>query len=580
MLSQNIGEFKSHVLMAFRAGANDATMRDEAFALAQRALANDAASALAKSSVRFGAGNDALGALVREQQDLALRREAADLQLLAAFGNVDKAAAAALHAEEARLDAQLDVLANRLVTEFPEYAELANPEPLTIAQTQALLEPDELLVQFLDLPQVGRTPETSFAWAITRTSAKWVEIPLGAWALFERVVALRCGLDATAWRDGGALCQKLLGVNYPDPANPLPFDLARAHELYHALFGQFADLIRGKRLLIAPSGALTALPFQVLVTEKPALAIPANWGGYRGVKWLGRQHAITVLPSVASLKALRMRNKLGAAREPFIGFGDPALVGAPNCPKTTVPKYCPGEAVAAARPASSLGAAIVAALGEYFRGGLADVDAVRKLCPLPDTAHELKCVAKSLGAPPERVTTGKAATETAVKAAPLKRYRIVHFATHGLLSAETSKFGKGLAEPALVLTPPTVASDADDGLLTASEITQLKLDADWVVLSACNTAGGQKAGAEALSGLARAFFYAGARTLLVSHWEVDSNAATMLTSGAFKELRAAPAIGPAQALRLSMLALMSDKQHPWNAHPAFWAPFALVGGGW
>ena len=108
----------------------------------------------------------------------------------------------------------------------------------------------------------------------------------------------------------------------------------------------------------------------------------------------------------------------------------------------------------------------------------------------------------------------------------LAQARIMHFATHGLVTGEIG----GLAEPALVLTPPAEATAADDGLLTASEVSSLHLDADWVILSACNTAAGESGNAEALSGLARSFFYAGARALLVSHWPVNSEAAVALTT--------------------------------------------------
>jgi CHAT domain-containing protein len=176
-------------------------------------------------------------------------------------------------------------------------------------------------------------------------------------------------------------------------------------------------------------------------------------------------------------------------------------------------------------------------------------------------------------------------TETAVKTMPVDRYRVVHFATHGLLAGETAKLAKERAEPALVFSPPDTATEEDDGLLTASEVAGLKLDADWVVMSACNTAAGGgkeksgEPGAEALSGLAKAFFYAGARALLVSHWPVDSYAATMLTSRTFAEMKKETGVGRSEAFRRAMLALIGDKDRPWAAHPAVWAPFVVVGEG-
>jgi CHAT domain-containing protein len=145
---------------------------------------------------------------------------------------------------------------------------------------------------------------------------------------------------------------------------------------------------------------------------------------------------------------------------------------------------------------------------------------------------------------------------------------------HGAVAGQVSR----ASEPGLILTPPEQASETDDGYLSASEIAGLKLDADWVILSACNTAAGGASGAEALSGLARAFFYAGARSLLVSHWEVASDATVKLITKAVDELRRDPKIGRAEALRRSMLSMI-DTGKDYEAHPAFWAPFVLVGEG-
>ena len=166
------------------------------------------------------------------------------------------------------------------------------------------------------------------------------------------------------------------------------------------------------------------------------------------------------------------------------------------------------------------------------------------------------------GAPDSAVYLGARATEATVKAlsasGALAQARIVHFATHGLLAGEIQMLSSTKAEPALILTPPEKATEQDDGLLTASEIAQLKLNADWVVLSACNTASAAEDGdnAEALSGLARAFFYAGARALLVSHWAVNSEATVKLITKAFDALREDSSIGRAEALRRSMLAMI------------------------
>jgi CHAT domain-containing protein len=155
--------------------------------------------------------------------------------------------------------------------------------------------------------------------------------------------------------------------------------------------------------------------------------------------------------------------------------------------------------------------------------------------------------------------------------------RVIAFATHAGVAGELP----GLAEPALVLTPPAGASETDDGLLTVSEAAGLRLDADLVVLSACNTAAPDGTpGAAGLSGLAKAFVHAGSRSLLVSHWAVLSDAAERLTTGMFAELAREPGLGRSEALRRSMLALLDGSgRENLLAHPAAWAPFVLVGEG-
>ena len=144
----------------------------------------------------------------------------------------------------------------------------------------------------------------------------------------------------------------------------------------------------------------------------------------------------------------------------------------------------------------------------------------------------------------------------------------------------------GLTQPALALCSPQITGENEDGLLTLGEILKLKLNADWVVLSACNTGAAEGAGAEAVSGLGRAFFYAGSRAILVSMWPVETTSARQLTSRLFEYQKEDKTLSRAGALRQSILALMdgpgmkdaaSGRIAASYAHPFFWAAFIIVG---
>jgi CHAT domain-containing protein len=424
-----------------------------------------------------------------------------------------------------------------IVAAFPNYAALADPRPLSVAETQALLKPDEALVAIL----VGSAK--SFLWVVTRERTGWAQIDFGNEEMAKEVLALRNGLDPLAQQDAEGATGSRAGVVQG-------FDLERAHALYRRTLSSLEGVFAGKRhLIVVPTGPLTSLPFQVLITEPP----PRGPEALRDAAWFIRGYALSVLPSVPSLSALRNLAGSANASRPFFGVGDPVLEG-----PDPAERQRSGSKRQATTPAG------------FYRNGLADIRAVRELTPLPDTADELRTIGKVLGASPDAINLRKAASESLVKATALGDYRVVHFATHALVAGDLS----GLAEPALVLTPPDVPTEADDGLLTASEIATLKLNADWVVLSACNTAAGSAEGAEALSGLARAFFYAGARALLVSHWAVYSRAATELTTKTFAMMAATPNLGRAEAFRRAMLSLIEE-----GKPPSYWAPFVVVGEG-
>lgn len=422
-------------------------------------------------------------------------------------------------------------LKKRIVTAHPAYAEMADPVPLNGAQAGKLLRSDEALVAML----VGR--QKSFVWVVTSSTVAWAEIDAGEQQLAADVATLRLGLDPLAAEQN------------PDAAQG--FDLEVSHRLYKTVFGPIERHIAGKKhLILVPNGPLTSLPLQVLITRKPQpQATPEDT--VRSAAWLIRNYALSVLPSVQSLASLRRLQRAAQSRKPFIGIGDPVLKGGQQ-----------GTSQGAKR--ANLTAA------KYYTRGLADVRAVSAMTPLPDTADELRAIGRVLGAEQDDILLQNVASETTVKSRKLDDYRVVHFATHGLVAGDLT----GLNEPALVLTPPQQATQENDGLLTASEIATLSLDADWVVLSACNTASGSAVGAEALSGLARAFFFSGARALLVSHWAVYSDAAVKLTTRTFAAMKRNPALGRAEAFRQSMLTLIKE-----GRPPAYWAPFVIVGEG-
>jgi CHAT domain-containing protein/Tfp pilus assembly protein PilF len=554
----------------------------EMFATAQWAQTSEAATSLAQMAVRSSKGSAELAGLVRERQDLLSEWQTKDKLLIAAKSNepAERKAAAeeALAGRLADIDASLSEISRRLAQVFPDYTTLASAAPVSVRDVQASLGPQEALVLFLDTDtRFKPLPEESFVWVVTSKNVRWIRSELGTEALTREVAALRCGLDVAAWDgEGTEKCATALGIRTAKEApNILPFDHARAYKLYQDLFGEVQDLIKGKHLLIVPSGPLAQLPFQVLVTKLPVS------GDHHAVAWLARDHVVSVLPAVSSLKALRRVAGPSAAQRPMIGIGNPLLEGADASSQDRA-RLARGRQ----RCPETLGRWRVAVTGHRpgvrrieTRSGLANLAHLKEQPPLPETTDELCDVAHDVKADLARdIRLGSQATEREVKrlseAGELAKYRMLHFATHGALAGQLD----GTHEPGLILTPPATATEDDDGYLSASEIAALKLDADWVILSACNTAAGGASNAEALSGLGRAFIYAGARSLLVSHWAVDSDATVKLITGAVREIALDPKVGRGEAIRRSMLALI-DKGTLEEAHPAFWAPFVVVGEG-
>jgi CHAT domain-containing protein len=527
----------------------------EAFLAAEQARAQSTQRALARAAARVAAGDSQTTNLARQVQELRYRREAARKQLVAEYGRPterwDATRIASMRQTSEGLDHDLTAAAARLRVAFPRYGELASPEPVDVTAAQRLLRDDEALVSLFTLD------DRVLVWLLRLgRSTVYRDIEVKRKDLTDLMTRVRTSLDQSL--NGGLSTGQLA-----------PFDVAAAHALYQLLLAPVAaEFVGAKHLLVVPDDVLLSVPFGVLVTtegeahhrlaEQAAQRRapgPPEFADYVKLSWLARDYAISVLPSATSLRILRQSARArGTDAEPFVGFGDPVLQGRGQ--------HRGGPMVVARSSAA--------------------VNALRDLPPLPATRDELLALANALGADPARALyLGARATKPELMAlngsGRLGRARVLSFATHGLLAGEIV----GLRQPALVLTPPQQATDQDDGLLSLDDIVGLKLtDTDWVVLSACNTGAGDGSG-EALSGLARAFFFAGAPTLLVSHWSVDDRATQALMTQIFKRYANDRSLSRAEALRQGMLALMVQAQGPsaYFAHPFAWAAFSVVGEG-
>ncbi|MFY8048594.1 MAG: CHAT domain-containing protein [Erythrobacter sp.] len=547
------------------AGRTDAdVLRNEMFIAAQDLEQSTAGQAMAQAAARAMAGEGALGALITRKQQLADRARALNLAVTASvlasesYGlEENRAALAQVVQELAAADAQLK-------KDFPEFDDLVSPAALSMSEVKARLAADEALILIV--------PNGSdyYLFAIAPDQEQ-IQVLVKATDPVARLVArLRCRMDEASCiseQDMDPTSDQPGALEGIDAVFPR-FDRNAANQLYTRIFRPLEPTLgKAKHIFVTVAGPLGGLPLPVLVTRFDPATDKAEAGDADSLKqsaWLGDKYAFITLPAVSALRIARPlpKSRGGAARE-FLGYGAPSLEGRSG----------------AARSVEQGGR-------RAMRGALqgiatASPDALRKLSPLPGTEIELKSMAAALNAPPSGLRLGPAATEAALKQdASLASAGIIAFATHGLLPKEVGR----AAEPGLVFTPPLTASAQDDGLLTASEASRLSLTADWLILSACNTASSDGTpGSQSLSGLARAFLHAGAKALLASHWRVSDEVTAVLTVETMRFSRSG--LPKAEALRQAMIAVRTGKREDgsavpgWKqfwAHPAAWSPFVLV----
>ncbi|MGH6752731.1 MAG: tetratricopeptide repeat protein, partial [Bradyrhizobium sp.] len=361
----------------------------------QRSTQSSAASAVNKLAVRLAAGTDPLAELVRRDQDLQAEAEALDKALVTAVSKErskrDLAAEQRIKARLAAIATERPSLQRTLSAEFPDYAALSNPLPMTVKEIQSLLSGDEAMVL------LTVTVKDSYVIAITREGFDWSPIGRGSEELYQIVADFRRGLNVT--NAGDASGKSSL------------FNLEFANWLYNHLLGRVETRLKDKRsLLIVPTGALTALPFHLLVTEKPAAAVPETLDGYRDAAWLLKRHAVSVLPSAASLKTLRGIARKDQTTKPMTGFGDPLFNPLQDNS---------GDRRGAEKPVAikSAGRGVTnVAYTDFWQGaGVDRARLSRVLSQVPDTADELNAVAKDLGVSERDIHLGEDASETTVK---------------------------------------------------------------------------------------------------------------------------------------------------------------------
>jgi CHAT domain-containing protein len=493
-----------------------ATNRD-AFHAVQLAQSGVLDAIIAHMAARKAASDPALADLLAKSDAAQRKRDSARMDIAVEYARPadeqDPKRLDLLSAALKQASAEADARKDEIAKRYPDYAKLASAGPADPDDIAHVLQADQGFVTFL------AASSESFAIAVTHDGLTIRRLTIGRDEMGQEVDALR-----------GAFVRHLPTVS--------DFSTKTSYALYRNILGPLEpQLAKVHSLIVAPNSELSALPFGLLVTAEP----PA--GGehaYAKTAWLVRRVAISEVPSPRAFLLLHQQAqaKATAAQDSFLGFGDPVMGGAQ--------------------------AAVASPCGE---GTSTTADLLKSLPALPDTRHEVETVAHSFGAPASDVLLGPQANKSALASRPLDQFGVIYFATHGLLPSELACGG----EPGLVLSP---ASGAASPVLYADEIATLHLNADLVVLSACNTAaeGGKRFGGGSLEGLADSFFDAGARAVLASNWSVPSAETATLMVDVFRSAKGQTRY--AEALRQAQLAMIAN---PKTAHPYYWAAFTLMG---
>ena len=484
----------------------------EAFAATQEALISRAGDALRRAMQRFAMENTELAQLIGDREDASDSIRQINALLSRALTSTGTKAS--------REELRLRQLRQQKVDELRRLTELLKDKFPEMAQFEHPAP--------VELQSVQRALSEDEAAIVTVITEHGILV----WAVrregFEASIASTSASKLTSLV--GEIRKSVSSALDREAEQQVPeFDRDKAYQLYEAVISPIASSLNGKKhIIFLPDGALQKIPLQIALDRKDD-------------RWLVQRYAVTTMPSLNALLATRESHQPSRATKGFLGVGAPDF-----------------SAYSRVHDENSVGSA----------GALSRL--LAHLQPLPEAASELRQMGNLFSSPEVTLDLGDRATKQEFISAPPAAYRNIVFATHAIMAGEA-----GLDEPAIVLFPD--GGSVSDGLLTASEIALLRLDAELVILSACNTAapdGGPYA--EGLSGLARAFMHAGARSMLVSHWAAPRKSTPMITTGFMTAIRGDPTLRKAEALRSAILPLLKSGDLELE-HPAYWAPFIVVG---
>ncbi len=441
--------------------------------------------------------------------------------------------------------------------DFPDYDALKHPKPASVAELQEkVLRPGELLLVY------GVLDKVTMLWSLSREHFELFSIPINEKELALKVSDFREGIrvvmEALQKKQPEFLIRKII----KDSVEGMRVKGRDLHDLMIPQ-GALKAVSKAGTLYFVPSGSLYVLPFEALVP-------PQTTKGEKP-RFLIENHPVAYLSSASLLKTLReaVSRKREKPRYPLMAFANPVYGGKGKSSAGDVRSHSASqEPMHSDKDVSEMSLRSIAF--QELMGGI--------FVELPETEDEVREIMNLLGAPREShpLQLRDAASRSNVmqmnETGKLKDYRYLVFSCHGILPEEVDT----LRQPALVLSHPDPQS-REDGFLTMADVLRLRLNADFVSLSACNTGKGKIVKGEGVIGLTRAFMYAGTPALMVNLWSVESQSAKLLNTGFYRHLKTG--VNRAEALRRSKVHLIQGQKGDHLRHPFFWAPSVIFGDG-